>query len=271
MLKPGLYIIATPIGNLGDITLRALETLKACDVIVCEDTRVTKKLLSHFGIQKPLLSYHDYNADEVRPILIKKLHQDQIVGLVSDAGTPLISDPGYKLVRHCQEENIYVTTLPGASSVLAGLILSGMPSNRFTFCGFVDKSHFPSLASYESTLIFFESAKRLLTTLVEMKAVFNNRDCSVVREISKIFEESRRGSFDDLIHYYTHEGYAKGEVVIVLGPPAKETLSDENICHALRMALQSHTLKDAVTLVSGSLNVPKKHVYKLAINLRNDS
>jgi 16S rRNA (cytidine1402-2'-O)-methyltransferase len=150
-MKAGLYVVATPIGNLGDITLRALDTLKACDIIACEDTRTSRKLLSAYSIAKPLLSYHDHNADQARPKILQKIADGQAVALISDAGTPLISDPGYKLVRSCYETNLFVTIIPGASSVIAGLVLSGMPSDRFLFAGFADKKIYPELAGLAAT------------------------------------------------------------------------------------------------------------------------
>ena len=186
-LKGGLYIVATPIGNLGDMTLRALETLKGCDVIACEDTRVSRKLLSAYSIDKPVMSYHDHNAGQVRPFLLDKMKSGQAVALISDAGTPLISDPGYKLVRQCYEADVPVTFLPGASAVIAGLVLSGMPTDRFLFAGFADKKAYGELSPLSMSLIFFESAQRLGATLKDMAHAFPNREVAVVREITKLF------------------------------------------------------------------------------------
>lgn len=269
-LQRGLYIVATPIGNLSDITLRALEILKNCDLIACEDTRVSQKLLSHYGIHKPLISYHDHNADQRRPQIFDKISNGQSIALISDAGTPLISDPGYKLVRECYEKSLPVTFLPGPSSVIAGLVLSGMPTDRFVFAGFVQKKTFSELTSLPMTLVFFEASQRLMTTLIDMKASFANRTVSVVREITKLFEEVRRGSFDELIEEYTQKGPPKGEVVLVLSPPLSTFPSSENIDEILQETLKTHSIRDACTLVSGTLGIPRQHVYQRALLLKKE-
>jgi len=270
MLKAGLYIIATPIGNLSDITLRALETLKACDVIVCEDTRVSVKLLSAYHIHKPLLSYHDYNAEQVRPQLLSKIAQGQVVALISDAGTPLISDPGYKLVRACYEKGLYVTCLPGPSAVVAGLVLSGMPTDRFVFAGFADKKKYLEFAHLDMTLIFFESTQRLKATLATMAEVFSNREVAVVREITKLFEEVYQGTFAELIQHYERIGTLKGEVVLVLSPPSSVEVRTIDIDTALRQVLKTHSIRDACTLVAGSFHMPRKQVYQRALELSKE-
>lgn len=269
-MKAGLYVVATPIGNLGDITLRALETLKACDVIACEDTRVSRKLLSAYQIHKPLISYHDHNADQVRPQILAKIQGGQAVALISDAGTPLVSDPGYKLVHHCYEMDLLVTVLPGPSAVIAGLVLSGMPTDRFLFAGFAVRKMFSELSAINMTLIFFESASRLLATLKEMMNVFPNRRVSIVREITKVFEETRQGSFADLIQYYEEKGPPKGEVVLVLSPPDEQPVSLSDIDILLHQTLETHSLRDACTLVAGTLNVPRKQVYQRALVLMQE-
>lgn len=269
-LAAGLYIVATPIGNLGDITLRALETLKGCDVIACEDTRVSRKLLSAYQIDKPLLSYHDHNADQMRPLILDKVAHGQAVALISDAGTPLISDPGYKLVRDAYEAGWPVTALPGPSAVMAGLVLSGMPTDRFLFAGFADKKAYSELAPLNMTLVFFESAKRLTATLKEMAPLFSGRTVAVVREITKLFEEVRRGAFVDLISYYETKGAPKGEVVLALSPPAEETSSQEDIDRLLSQALETQSIRDACTLVAGTLGLPRKKVYQRALELAKE-
>jgi len=269
-LKGGLYLVATPIGNLGDITLRALETLRSCDVIACEDTRISRKLLSAYSIDKPLISYHDHNADQMRPLIIDKIASGQAIVLISDAGTPLISDPGYKLVRQCYEVKLPVTFLPGPSAVIAGLVLSGMASDRFLFAGFADRPTYPELSSINMTLIFFESAKRLSATLKDMAKAFPNREVSVIREMTKLFEEVRQGSFDELVHYYEENGPPKGEVVLVLSPPGAQQAPVEDIDHLLRQALASHSIRDACTLVAGTLGVPRKQIYQRALELKQE-
>jgi len=270
VLKAGLFIVATPIGNLGDITLRALETLKSCHTIACEDTRVSRKLLSAYGIDKPLMSYHDHNADQMRPVILEKIAKGQAVALISDAGTPLISDPGYKLVRHCYEAKLPVTFLPGPSAVIAGLVLSGMPTDRFLFAGFVDKKTYAEFSQVVVTLIFFESAKRLKATLKDMAHHFSNREVAVVREITKLFEEVRKGSFDELIAYYDETGTPKGEVVLILSPPVIQQASLTDVDQLLRQSLATHSIRDACTLVAGILGIPRKAVYQRALALQKE-
>jgi 16S rRNA (cytidine1402-2'-O)-methyltransferase len=269
-LKGGLYIVATPIGNLSDITLRALETLKGCDLIACEDTRVSRKLLSAYSIDKPVMSYHDHNADQVRPLLLDKIKSGQAVALISDAGTPLISDPGYKLVRQCYEADLPVTFLPGASAVIAGLVLSGMPTDRFLFAGFADKKAYGELSPLGMSLIFFESAQRLGATLKDMAPAFPNREVAVVREITKLFEEVRRGSFEDLIQFYEEKGAPKGEVVLVLSPPHAQKTSLVDIDSLLRQTLETHSIRDACALVAGALGLSRKQVYQRALVLKKE-
>jgi 16S rRNA (cytidine1402-2'-O)-methyltransferase len=270
-LPLGLYIIATPIGNLGDMTLRALDILAVCDLIVCEDTRVSGKLLSHYGISKPTLSYNDHNGEQRRPKILDALVQGQRVALISDAGTPLISDPGYKLVKEVQERGIYTTTLPGASSVMAALCLSGLPTDRFLFAGFLPakleacRKELQSLALVPSTLVFFESARRLLDTLTIMNEALGNREAAVVREITKLYEESRRATLSELIAHYAKEGEPKGEVVLVIAPPLAVDESQESMEHKLALLLGSHSVKEAASIVAEETGRPRKEVYSLAL------
>lgn len=270
---PGLYIVATPIGNLKDISLRALDVLKAVDIIACEDTRVTGKLLNHYGIDKPTLSYNDHNGGERRPKIIDALQQGQRVALVSDAGTPLISDPGYKLAKEVQELGIYVTTVPGASSVMAALCLSGLPTDRFLFGGFLPakqeacRKELRELVSVPSTLVFFESAHRLQDTLGVMQEVLGDRVAAVVREISKLYEETRRGSLQELRTYYDKNGQPKGEVVIVVAPPLVVAETNEQIEAKLKLLLASHSVKEAATILAEETGQPRKAIYSLALKL----
>lgn len=266
-LKAGLYVVATPIGNLEDITLRALKVLKECDTIICEDSRVSRKLLNAYGIEKPLLVYHDHNADQIRPKIISKLENQEKMAFITDAGMPLISDPGYKLVRACREHNIFITVIPGASAVLAGLVLSAMPSDRFSFCGFADASQFEELKSMKGTLIFFESSPRLVKNLETMSKTFSNRTVSVVREITKMFEETKTGTFQEVIQYYTDKP-PRGEIVIVLSPPETLEATDENIDDLLTNALSEMSLKDASDMVATTLGLPRKKVYQRALELK---
>jgi 16S rRNA (cytidine1402-2'-O)-methyltransferase len=275
-IQPGLYIVATPIGNLGDITLRALETLKACDLIVCEDTRVTAKLLRHYGIRKPTLSYNDHNGDLRRPKILAALKSGKRVALVSDAGTPLVSDPGFKLARAALAEDLHVTALPGPSSVLAALVLSGLPTDRFYFTGFLPakqeacKREIQTLAATPATLIIFESARRLEETLTLLQQGLGDREAAVVREISKIYEESRRDTLSHLAQHYHEQGPPKGEVVIVVGPPVKQEAVPFDIESRLAWLLKSHSVKEAAAILAEQTGKPRKEIYALAIKLSDN-
>ena len=273
-LGPGLYLVATPIGNLGDITLRALETLAQADVIACEDTRVTRKLLTAHGIERPLLSYHEHNAARVRPQLIARLRAGEAVALVSDAGTPLISDPGHKLVRAAAEAGLKVETLPGASAVISALVVSGLPSDRFLFAGFLPaksaarRNALAGLSDLPTTLIFLESARRLPAALADMAAVLGQRPAAVARELTKLHEEVRRERLDRLAAHYAAAGPPKGEVVVVVGPaaPAAETDAAE-LDRQLSEALQKDSLRDAVAVVTAATGLPRRRVYARALEL----
>lgn len=270
---PGLYLVATPIGNLKDITLRALEALEAADLIVCEDTRVTGKLLSHYGIHKPTLSYNDHNGAERRPKILAELAAGKCVALVSDAGTPLVSDPGYKLVREAAAAGHHVTALPGASSLLAALTLSALPTDRFLFAGFLSakqeaaKRELQALAAVPATLVFFESARRLATALALMQDMLGERDAAVARELTKLYEETRRGGLGELAAHYAQAGAPKGEVVIVVGPPVAQADSGGHAEHQLKQLLKSHSVKDAAAIVAEQTGKPRKEIYALALRL----
>lgn len=217
VMKPGLYIVSTPIGNLKDITLRALETLKECELILCEDTRVTQKLLEHYGISKPVQSYHTHNEHQKLEGILGQL-QHKKIALVSDAGTPLISDPGFPLVKACREQKIFVTVIPGASSVIGALTLSRLPPYPFLFAGFAKSSDFQKWFSLQATLVFFESTHRLVKTIKSMQKSFPNREITVVRELTKLYEEAISGSYDDVLSHYNLRP-PKGEAVVLLSPP----------------------------------------------------
>jgi len=272
---PGLYIVATPIGNLRDITLRALDILGLADLIVCEDTRVTGKLLMHYGVKKPTLSYNDHNGEERRPKIMEALREGKLIALVSDAGTPLVSDPGYKLAKDALEQNIYVTALPGASSVLAGLCLSGLPTDRFFFAGFLPakqeacRKEISALKTIPSTLVFFESARRLPETLELLEAGLGNRSAAVVREISKLYEESKRGPLRELMAYYRKQGEPKGEVVLLVGPPQETHIDTKDIEKQLTLLLKSHSVKEAASILAEQTGWPRKEIYTLALTLLN--
>jgi len=272
---PGLHIVATPIGNAEDITLRALATLRGVDLVLCEDTRVTSKLLARHRIAAPLSPYHDHNAERVRPLILERLRRGEAIALVSDAGTPLISDPGFKLVRAAIAEDLPVTTLPGPSAPLAALILSGLPSDRFLFGGFLPTKSaarqraLVELGSVRATLVFFEGAPRLAATLSDMAQVLGDRPAAVVREITKLYEEARRGSLSALAAQYEAAPAPRGEIVIVVGPapettdaPAGAALDAE-----IMAALRGLSLKDASAAVAAATGVPRREVYARALAL----
>jgi 16S rRNA (cytidine1402-2'-O)-methyltransferase len=270
-VTPGLYLVATPIGNRGDMTIRALHTLTHADIIYCEDTRTSRTLLETYGIHKPLKSYHEHNEDKVRPQILDLLREGKVLALISDAGMPLISDPGFKLVRSCHEGGLPLTCVPGVSAVTAGLVLSGMPPHPFAFLGFVNLKQAKSYVDFPATLIFFESPHRLLETLEAFASLFKGRDVAVVREITKRFEEVIRGSFTEVLDTLRQRHKILGEIVLVLSPPLEETqeVSEQDLDRAIREALETYTLKDACTLVAGSLGIPKKQVYARALVLKD--
>ncbi len=273
-IAPGLYLIATPIGNLRDITLRALDVLSAADRIVCEDSRVTRKLLSAHNISRPLVSYHEYNAEKVRPRLIRALQDGQSVALVSDAGTPLISDPGFKLVRAAQQAGHAVTSIPGPSAALTALTLSGLPSDRFLFAGFLPpkagarRKALETLAAIPATLVIFESARRLPATLAAMAEVLGDRPAALTRELTKRFEEVRRGTLAGLSAEIAAAGPPKGEVTLVVAGAEKAVAADDaSLDSQLAEALENASLRDAVSRVAGATGLPRKLVYRRALAL----
>jgi len=249
-LHPGLYIVATPIGNLGDLTRRAVTILESADIILVEDTRVTGKLLNHIGKKSKMMVYNDHKGDRERDEILDAM-RCKIVALVSDAGTPLISDPGYKLVRDARMADIYVTTIPGASAVIAALTLSGLPSDRFLFEGFLPNktkarcTQLEELGAIRATLIFYENGSRLGAMLADALSVLGPRQAAVIREITKKFEETVTGSLEDLVQRYGSEK-PKGEIVVVIGPPeAAAPAADEDIESALRADRKSKRLNSS--------------------------
>jgi 16S rRNA (cytidine1402-2'-O)-methyltransferase len=273
-LAAGLYVVATPIGNAADITLRALDVLRRVESIACEDTRVTAKLAVRHGIATPRLPYHEHNAERMRPILIDRLKAGAAIALVSDAGTPLVSDPGYKLVRAAIGEGIAVTTLPGPSAPLAALVLSGLPSDRFLFAGFLPPKEtarrrlLQSFAAVEATLLFFESGPRLAASLADMASVLGDRPAAVARELTKLFEEVRRGGLGELAAFYAAAGPPRGELVVVVGPPPEPApVTDEGALDAqLDAALATMSLRDASEAVAASTGLPRRTVYARALD-----
>ena len=277
-LAPGLYLVATPIGNLRDVSLRALETLAAADVIACEDTRVTRKLLSHYGIGTPLAPYHDHNAATARPKLIARLAEGARVALVSDAGTPLVSDPGFRLVRTAQAAGHPVTAVPGASAVLAALTVAGLPTDRFFFEGFLPtketarRARIAALARIPASLVLFETGPRLAAALADLAAGLGEREAAVCRELTKLHEEVRRGTLAQLADAYRALPQPRGEIVIVTAPPAQaQAASADEVDALLRNALDRLSVKDAVDEVAGLCGQPRRDVYRRALTLKANS
>jgi 16S rRNA (cytidine1402-2'-O)-methyltransferase len=272
-LAPGLYIVATPIGNLSDLSPRAASVLARADLIAVEDSRITAKLLQHIGIRRPMTPYHDHNADKVRPGLIERM-AEKAVALVSDAGTPLISDPGYKLVRGAREAGVPVQTIPGPSAVIAALTLAGLPTDRFAFMGFLPSkagaraTTIAKVAGFPGSLVFYESGPRLAAALEALAKGFGNRDAAVCREISKKFEETVTGSLGELADRY-FEAPPKGEIVIVVAPPGEaEAPGEEDVDAALKEALIRLSPSRAAAEVAERLGVPKREVYARAQALK---
>jgi 16S rRNA (cytidine1402-2'-O)-methyltransferase len=274
-LESGLYLTATPIGHARDVSLRALDILKAADLIAAEDTRVTSKLLAIHGIARPLAPYNDHNAARERPRLLEKLKAGARIALVSDAGTPLVSDPGFKLVRAALAEGIAVLAVPGASAVLTGLTLSGLPSDRFLFAGFLSaksgerRAVLQELKGLRATLIFFESAQRLGDTLPEMAEILGARDAVVAREMTKLHEEVRRGTLVSLASHYAGVAPPKGEVTLLVGPPAEAEADFGKIDAALDAALAFMPLKAASELIAELTGASRKEVYALGLKKKN--
>ncbi|HLH12934.1 MAG TPA: 16S rRNA (cytidine(1402)-2'-O)-methyltransferase [Methylovirgula sp.] len=273
-LPAGLHVVATPIGNLADISLRALGTLAAADAVIAEDTRVTKILLAHYGIATPLIAYHEHNAELVRPGLIARLVEGAALALVSDAGTPLISDPGYRLVTEAVSRGVPVTAVPGASAVLSALVVAGLPTDRFFFEGFLPvksaarRQRIAELAAIPGTLVFFESPRRVAETLADLAAVLGPREAALARELTKVFETVRRGTLPELAQVYADEAL-KGEIVLLVGPPSPEIKSIDaaELDARIGKALETLSVKEAATVVSAETGQPRRKIYARAVEL----
>jgi 16S rRNA (cytidine1402-2'-O)-methyltransferase len=271
-LAPGLYVTATPIGNARDITLRALDVLAGCDLIAAEDTRVTGKLLAIHGISKALTPYNDHNGARERPKLLNRLKHGARIALVSDAGTPLVSDPGYKLVREAVAEGVPVHAIPGPSATLTALSLAGLPSDRFLFAGFLSAragergTALAELKPIRATLIFFESAQRLAESLAQMADVLGDRAVAVTRELTKLHEEVRRGTLARLAAQYATEATPRGEVTILVGPPPDGATDDALMDALLDKALPFMPVRAASELIAQALDIPRKQVYERALD-----
>jgi 16S rRNA (cytidine1402-2'-O)-methyltransferase len=275
VLAPGLYVTATPIGNARDITLRALDVLAECDLVAAEDTRVSAKLLAIHGLSRPLVAYNDHNGARERPKLLARLKHGARIALISDAGTPLISDPGFKLVREALAEGIAVHAVPGASATLTALALGGLPTDRFFFAGFLPPkpgergSVLAELADIRATLVFFEAANRLTASLTQMAEVLGDRPAAVTRELTKLYEEVRRSTLSRLAAHYTGEGAPKGEVTILVGPPGAPAADTGRLDLLLDKALPFMPVRAAAELIAEALGLSRKDVYRRALEKKN--
>lgn len=274
---PGLHLVATPIGNLADMTIRALATLARADIIACEDTRVTGKLKAAFGIETALTPYHEHNADRAGPALIERLKRGEIVALVSDAGTPLVSDPGFRLVRAAIEAGIAVIPVPGPSAVLAALAAAGLPTDRFLFAGFLPprekarRDALAALAGIDATLVIYESSNRLAASLADMAACLGEREAVVARELTKLHEEFRRESLSALAAN-AGDMTAKGEIAVVIAPPeAAAPPGAEDVEALLREALSRLGVRDAAAEIAAATGLPRRTLYNQALSLKADA
>jgi 16S rRNA (cytidine1402-2'-O)-methyltransferase len=274
-LASGLYIVATPIGNLGDITLRALAVLSRVDLICCEDTRHSRTLLAHFGIDRPLRAYHEHNADAERPRLLAMLAEGRSIALISDAGTPLVSDPGFKLVRACIEAGHHVTSLPGASAVMTAIVTSGLPTDQFHYAGFLPvregqrRTRIAELGAVPATVVIFEAPGRLAASLADIADVLGgDRPVAVARELTKRFEETRRGTAAEVAAWAAAEP-ARGEVVILLAPPAHHEATNAEIEAALAPLIAELGVKEAAKAVASRLGVARSRAYSIGLVVKD--
>ncbi|MDQ2632642.1 MAG: 16S rRNA (cytidine(1402)-2'-O)-methyltransferase [Pseudomonadota bacterium] len=274
-LEPALYLVATPIGNLGDITLRALETLTGADLLACEDTRVTRVLLDRYGIRQRPVAYHEHNAGEAGPKLIAALAEGKSVALVSDAGTPLVSDPGFRLVEQALAAGIKVVPIPGPSAVLAALTASGLPSDAFLFAGFLPvkdgqkRTRLGELAAVPATLVFFESPRRVAETLDVMAEVLGDRRAAIGRELTKTFEEMRTGTLGELAAHYAEASTPKGEIVICVGPPPEKAESAEDVDRLLASLAAEMPASKAAAEAARMTGQTKQALYRRLLELKD--
>ena len=271
-IPPGLHIVATPIGNLGDITLRALATLAAAETVLCEDTRMSGKLMERFAIRTRLSPYHEHNARDVRPGILERLRNGATIALISDAGMPLVSDPGYRLVKEAVALGIPVTACPGPSAVLTGLALSGLPTDRFLFAGFVPQKQgermrlFAEFAKLKATLIFFESPHRIIETLNDLAAALPGRRVAVTRELTKLHEEVLRGEAGQIAEGLAARSAVKGEITLLIGPPeGEEEVSAADLEAAITEALADMPASKAASEVAKRFNLNRSDIYQMIL------
>jgi len=277
-LSPGLYLVATPIGNLTDISLRALSVLARAGLIAAEDTRHSRKLLSHYGIRAELTPYHEHNAAKERPKLLARLRAGFSVALISDAGTPLVSDPGYKLVREALADGLHVTSIPGPSAALAALTSSGLPTDTFLFAGFLPvkggprRSRIEELRDAPATLLFFETAQRLPKSLADLAEVLGPREAALAKELTKLHESVMRGTLPELAERLADAAELRGEYVVVIGPAtaAEALVGDAAIVASLKEALTEESFRDAVRNVAEKFKVKRSRVYELGLALHRE-
>ncbi len=275
-LNAGLHLVATPLGNLADVSLRSLAVLAAADLVLCEDTRVTSRLLQRYSIATRLKPYHDHNAASVRPGLLQQLSGGAAIALVSDAGMPMVSDPGYKLVRDCVEHGIAVDVIPGPTAPVTALALSGLPSDRFMFAGFLSaksgarQRQLQELSAIPATLLLFESATRIKSSLSDIATVMGDRPLAVAREMTKLHQEVLRGDAAGILAQLADRPALKGEISIVIAPPADDAdLSEEDLSHRLSELLRDHPASKAATLLARQTGRPRAALYDLAVSLKN--
>jgi 16S rRNA (cytidine1402-2'-O)-methyltransferase len=273
-LPAGLYVVATPIGNFGDVTLRALSMLAAADAILAEDTRVSRALMSRYGIDTPLSPYHEHNAAEARPRALRRLAEGQALALISDAGTPLVSDPGFKLVAEAIAAGLAVIAAPGASAALAALCVAGLPTDRFFFEGFLPprsaarRERINALAAVPGTLVIYEAPSRVADTLADLARELGPRPAAVARELTKLHEEVRRGTLDALAAEFGAREDPRGEIVVVVGPPlAREAVDEQMLDTEIRAALCALSVKDAAAAVAAKHGLPRREIYARALAL----
>ena len=271
ILKSGLYCVATPIGNLRDISLRALDILQSVDIILCEDTRVTRKLLNAYQVKAKLEVYNDHSPEKKRDEVVQRVKSGMAIALVSDAGMPLISDPGYKLIQACYNQDVYVTTIPGANAPLSALQLSGMPSDKFCFLGFMPSKTQSRQAilnewkDVSATLLFFDTAPRLINSMKDVLHIMGEREVAVVREITKLYEEVQRDTASNLIAHYEQAGRPKGEIVLVIEPAKLREFDDKQLDTLLDEALETMRVKDAAQHVAQLSGRKKSDLYNMAL------
>lgn len=274
-LAPGLYVVATPIGNLGDMTIRALATLAGAETVLCEDTRTSGKLMERFAIKTRLAPYHEHNAQKVRPAILERLQQGAAIALISDAGMPLVSDPGYRLVKEAVELGLPVTACPGPSAVLTGLALSGLPTDRFLFAGFVPQKQgerkrlFAEFEKLKATLIFFESPHRIVETLQDLGLALPGRQIAVTRELTKLHEEVLRGSAHEIAETLAARPAVKGEITLIVGPPLEdEAISDEVLAEAIAVAIQVMSASKAASEIAKRFNLNRSDIYQRILTMK---